>query len=75
MQTLPLHNCLEGREFLLYLEGSASTPNKSRIEKHLNGCNRCFEAFISLFNDFLDEAMEQEWKPSSFERQYAKIPA
>lgn len=73
MPAIPRHNCLEGHEFLLYLEGAASTPSKSRIEQHLNGCNRCFEAFISVFNDILDATAEQEWKPaaSSFGRQFA----
>lgn len=73
MQAIPMHNCLNGHEFFLYLDGSASTPNKTRIEKHLNVCNRCFEAFISLFNDFLDGTPERDRgnSASAFEGRYA----
>ncbi len=70
MQATHTHNCLDGREFFLYLEGSASNPSKARIEKHLNICNRCFEAFISLFNDFLDGASKQKWNAAATEQPY-----
>jgi predicted anti-sigma-YlaC factor YlaD len=71
VQASHIHNCLEGREFLLYLDGSVSGYSKARIEKHLNLCTRCFEAFIFLFNDFLDGASPQKWDAAATEQRYA----
>ena len=48
-------NCLNGREFVSYMIGTVYGREKLNIEQHLNHCDTCFEAFISSFNQYLDQ--------------------
>lgn len=50
-------NCPEIRELFAYLDGSTQQSRKALIEKHLNICTSCFEAFLMAFNSLLDSKL------------------
>ncbi len=54
MPALHTFNCPEIRELFAYLDGSTQPSKKALLEKHLNICNHCFEAFLMAFNSLLD---------------------
>jgi hypothetical protein len=49
------NECLGNFDLFSYLKGTAYDQELESIEQHLSDCDFCFEAFINVLNQFLDE--------------------
>jgi hypothetical protein len=51
--------CLCSYEFASFLAGTVYGSERARMRRHLNGCNHCFEIYISTFNQSFDDWARQ----------------
>jgi predicted anti-sigma-YlaC factor YlaD len=60
MNAMYREKCLGSYDFAAYLTGDMYENEKKQIERHLSGCDFCFEVFIGAFNQYLDETRLQD---------------